>query len=169
MKPCPEFDLAISLRSTDALEPDEARRLEAHLAGCAACRAEAARADEVLLLAKLPPVDDLERRAVRDLPARTVEALHASERRAGLGKRVVAGVLAAAAAAVVVLAPAVLHKGPAVPAPSAGEAAGGEEATWESPDLDVLWEDAQVVDFDSTATSTDASDGTSAAVAALDF
>jgi anti-sigma factor RsiW len=168
VNPCPEFDLAISLRSAGALEPDEARRLEAHLATCAACRAEAARADEVALLAKLPPVDDLERRAVRDLSTRTVEALHASERRAGLGKRVVAGVLAAAAAAVVVLAPAVLHKGPAAPAPSAVEAANGAEATWESPDLDVLWEDAQVVDFDSTSAES-ASDGTSAAVAAIDF
>ena len=51
--------------------------------------------------------------------------------------------------------------------PSAVEAASGAEATWESPDLDALWEDAQVVDLDSTAS--DASDGTNAAVAALDF
>lgn len=169
MNPCQDFELAISLRSTGALDRAEADALDLHLAGCEACRAEAARASEVLALAKLPPVDERERRALRDLPGRALDALHASERRRGLGKRVTVGVLAAAAAVALVLAPAVLHKSPT--APTAEELAAMTEAAWEAPDLDDLWEDAQLVDLDASAlaSSDDGTGGSDAALDAMDF
>ncbi len=160
MKTCEDLALLLSLRAAGALDPAEAARVEAHLEGCPSCRAEAAEAAEALALAALPPPSEAERRAVRDLPARALEALHRSERRRGLGKRIAAGIAVAAAAVALVLAPAVLRKAP--PAPSAETAA----AAWEAPDLDTLWEDASVLDLEASATG---GDGADAAYAALDF
>lgn len=165
--PCAEFDLAISLRATGALDASEAMRLERHLEGCAACRAEAGRADEALGLLRLPPASEAERRVHRDLAESTVERLHRGERRAGLGKRVAAGLLAAAAAIVVVLAPAVLHRPPRVGPATATPAGAEEPAAWEVPDLDDLWDDAGVVELESSAAPDD--DHSDAALAALEF
>ncbi len=65
----------------------------------------------------------------------------------------------AAAAAALVLAPAVLRKAPTVPVAETA-------AAWEAPDLDTLWEDASVLDLEASATG---GDGADAAYAALDF
>jgi hypothetical protein len=167
--PCAEFDLAISLRATGALDAPEAARLERHLEGCAACRAEATRADEALGLLRLPPISEPERRVYHGLAETTVERLHRGERRASLGKRVAAALLAAAAAVAVVLAPAVLHRRPGVaPAPAGPAATAAEPAAWEAPDLDDLWEDAAVVELEAF-TSAAGADHADAALAALEF
>jgi anti-sigma factor RsiW len=163
VKTCEDFEVLVSLRAAGALDPDDAARLEAHLEGCPSCRAEAAAAAEALALAALPPLSEAERRALRDLPARTLDALRRTERRRGLGKRVLAGIAVAAAAAALVLAPAVLRKAPTAPTAPAAEAA----AAWEGPDLDALWDDAQILDLEASATT--GGDGADAAYAALDF
>jgi anti-sigma factor RsiW len=159
VKTCEDLALLLSLRAAGALDPAEAARVEAHLEGCPSCRAEAAEAAEALALAALPPPSEAERRAVRDLPARALEALHRSERRRGLGKRIAAGIAVAAAAVALVLAPAVLRKAPTAPVAETA-------AAWEAPDLDTLWEDASVLDLEASATG---GDGADAAYAALDF
>jgi anti-sigma factor RsiW len=160
VKTCEDFEVLVSLRAAGALDPDDAARLEAHLEACPSCRADAAAAAEALALAALPPPSDAERRALRDLPARALDALHRSERRRGVGKRIFAGIAAAAAAVALVLAPAVLRK---APTPPAAEAA----AAWEGPDLDALWDDAQILDLEASATS--GGESADAAYAALEF
>jgi predicted anti-sigma-YlaC factor YlaD len=167
---CRDLEVLVSLRASgapDALDPSEAARLDAHLATCAACRAELDASQAALSLARLPAPSDAERHAVRDLPARTLAALHAKDRRRGLGRRALvaaAGVAVAAGLAAAVIAPALFKKTPSLQV-SFAEAQPSE--TWQEPDLDTLWTDAQVVDFDASA-QTDG-DGTDAALAALEY
>jgi anti-sigma factor RsiW len=165
VKDCRALEVLLSLRAAGALDPAETARVEAHLASCPACRAEAAAAAEALSLARLPPPSAAERGAVRDLPARTLAALRRADRRRGIARRALAalaGAGVAAALAVAVIAPAVLRKAPVVPAPAAVE-----EAAWEEPDLDALWDDARVVDLETSART--GGDGAEAALAALDL
>ncbi|HEY6097876.1 MAG TPA: zf-HC2 domain-containing protein [Anaeromyxobacter sp.] len=166
---CRDYDVLVSLHAAGALDAAETARVEAHLAGCAACRAEAGELAAALSLAALPPASEAERRALADLPGRTIATLRRSERRRSFAKRVAVGFAAAAAAAALVLAPAVVRK--SAPAP-AGEAA----VAWRQPDLDALWNDASVLDLDSftLADGSDAAQGadetdTDAALAALDI
>jgi anti-sigma factor RsiW len=165
MTACREYDLSLSLRAAGALDPAEAARLEAHLEACPACRAEAEADAEVLSLAKLPPVSDAERRALADLPKRALAELRRSdglaERRRRLGKRIAFGIVAAAAAVIVMYAPG--RERP--PDPRAQAPVATADATWESPDLDTVWADAGVLDLSDSAED---GDGTDAAFAALD-
>lgn len=171
MNACRELELLVSLRASgapDALDAAEAARLDAHLATCAACRAELDAAAAALSLARLPPPSEAERRAMRDVPARTLAALHRKDHRRGIARRVVlavAGVGIAAGLASAVLAPALFEKTP--PSLAVTFAEQQKQEAWQEPDLDTLWADAQVVDFDASA-QTDG-DGTDAAVAAVDF
>ncbi len=135
MNACREIEVLVSLRATGALEPEEALRVEAHLAECPACRAEAEAEARVLELAKLPPPGAAEERAMRDLTGRTLEALRRSERRRFVGRRLVAGIAVAAAAGIALLAPAALRRNTTiVPEPPAAA-----QAAWEVPDVDTLW------------------------------
>ncbi len=181
MNACREFELLVSLRASgapDALDGPEAARLDAHLAACPACRAELDASSAALSLARLPPPSEAERRAVRDLPARTLAALRGRDRDRGLGRRALvgfAGVAVAAGLAVAVVAPALFRKPQGVPisfveSQPADPSQDGE--SWQGPDLDMLWSDAQVVDFDGSSSSAGSSDGdtsTDAALAALDY
>lgn len=167
MTTCKDFEPLLSLRAAGALAPAEAAPLEAHLAGCAACRAEAAACAEVLSLAKLPPPTEDERRATAGLAAGALAVLHRREGRTTSWKRTAAAVLAAAALLVAVLAPALLGKKPAAPPYGLGGGPSATAAVWEEPDLDALWSDAEVLELDgATASGSDASD---AAVASLDL
>lgn len=159
--PCRDFEVPLSLRAARALDPAEAERLEAHLAGCAACREEAAIADELVRLARLPPPSEEERVALAHLPARTLGALQRREARRGAGKRLLVGAAVAAAAALAVLAPAILRQAPRPVPPAQGTVA----AAWQEPDLDALWDDATLL----VETAADqGGTGTEAALAALD-
>ncbi len=165
MTACRDFDLLLPLHAAGALDPAEAARVEAHLASCALCRAEAAADAEALALAKLPPISEAERRAVADVPRRALAELHRSDRRRAGWKRAATAVAVAAAALLAVLSPAVLQKrAPQVPVPAAAVA-------WQEPDLDTVWEDAGVLDLDSSASSS--GDGTEtvsdAALTAVDL
>ena len=168
MTACKDFDLLLTLHATAALEPSEASRLEAHLAGCAACRAEAAQDAEALALAKLPPPSEAERRALADLPRRAVSALHRADRRRAGWKRAAAGIALAAAALLAVLAPTVLRRPPEPPPIQLAATA----LAWQEPDLDTIWDDSAVLDFGGAASasaSTSEGDATDLTLAAMDF
>lgn len=171
MNDCRDLEVLVSLRASrapDALDAAEAARLDAHLAVCAACRADLDASAAALSLARLPPPSEAERRAVRDLPVRALEALHRSDRRRGVARRALAGaagVAVAAGLAAAVVAPALFRKVPeSVPVLFAEDA---QELAWRQPDLDTLWSDAQVVVLDSSG-QTDG-DATEAALAALEY
>ncbi len=171
MNACRDVEVLLSLRASgapDALDAAEAARLDAHLATCAACRAELDASVAALSLARLPPASETERRALRDLPGRTLEAFHRGDRRRGLARRAlvaVAGVAVAAGLASALLSPALFRKAP--PGVAVQFAESQQQETWQEPDLDTLWSDAQVVDLDASAPAD--GEGTDAAVAALEF
>lgn len=159
---CRELEVALSLRAVGGLDAAEGARLEAHLAECPDCRAEAARDAELLGLAHLPPPSLLERRVLADLPARVAAELRPEEAalRAPASLRAVrhlgAGLLIAIGIAAIAIVPAVYRRqappdaaraGAAVEAVT-GTAAGAEMSAWEDPDLDALWQDAAVVTLD---------------------
>ncbi len=178
MSDCRDLEILVSLRASgapDALDAAEAARLDAHLASCAACRADLERSAAALSLASLPPASEAERRAGRDLPARTLAALRRGDRRSGIVRRAlvgVAGVAVAAGLAAAIVAPALFRKAPSVPVTFAAPQQGDEaQDGWQGPDLDTLWSVAQVVDFDSSSSSaqSDGDTSTDAAVAALDY
>jgi anti-sigma factor RsiW len=52
---CPAYEPLLLDRAAGALAPGDAGRLEAHLSGCAGCRAEGAAFADVLDLVRLPP------------------------------------------------------------------------------------------------------------------
>jgi anti-sigma factor RsiW len=171
MKNCQDMDLLLSLRAAGALDPDDAARLEAHLASCEACRGEADARAEALLLAKLPPPSQAERHATASLAKDTLARLRRDEHRAAGLKRFGVGFAAAAALALVVLAPAMIGKKPVPPQDSvAANSAASDSAddTWQTPDIDTLWSEADVLDVSngSSSTSYDVGD---AAMAAVDF
>ena len=167
MTACRDFELLVSLRAADALDPGDATRLEAHLASCAACRAEADADAEALRLARLPPPTDAELRATAGLARETLAELHRREGRSSSWKRAAAAFAAAAAVAVAVLAPAYLGRRPVhPPASSEAVASGTVAAAWQEPDLDTLWSDTGILDLDASGSSGDAAD---AAVGSLDL
>jgi anti-sigma factor RsiW len=157
---CKDREVELSLHAAGALAPDEAAGVLAHLDGCAACRAEVAASAEALALAALPPPTQEERSALDDLPERALDALRRSERRRGVARRLATALAAAAAAAAVFLAPAALRRAPIVPEEAVVVAA------WEGPDLDLLWEDAGIVDLEASASL--GGDHAAAALAAFD-
>jgi predicted anti-sigma-YlaC factor YlaD len=53
MRPCREMEPALYDRAAGALAPGDVARVEAHLAACPACRAEAELVEDALALAKL--------------------------------------------------------------------------------------------------------------------
>jgi anti-sigma factor RsiW len=163
---CKDFDLLLPLHAVGALEPDEASRVEGHLAQCAACRAHAAADAAALTLAKLAPPSDAERRALADVPRRALAELHRADSRRARWKRSLAGIAVAAAALLAVLSPAVLRH-PAQLPPDATAVSAEAEAVWEEPDLDTLWEDAGLVAVEAGAAAS--FDEADAAVAAVDF
>lgn len=156
---CRELEVALSLRAAGGLDAADRARLEAHLADCPACRAEAVRDEALLDLARLPPPTPLEHRALADLPARVAADLRpeAATLRAPAslraGRRLAAGLLVAVGIAALALAPIMIHRQrppAAAPAGTHGTAAAGAptaaaDAGWQEPDLDTLWQDAAVV------------------------
>jgi hypothetical protein len=148
---CAEHEVALSLLAAGALDGDEAARLEAHVQGCAPCRAVLADGRRALGLATLPPVTEAERRVLTGLAGRVRGELGRRDRRRTALSRVaiLAGVAAALLAAVA--SPVLLQKSASR---RAQERAAIEErlqelqamedararARWEPPDLDELYQ-----------------------------
>jgi len=166
---CRELEPLLAERAAGDLAPADAARLDAHLAGCARCRAEAAAFEQALGLARLPPPDDAERLAAAPLRAGALADIRRAERRRTFARAAATGFAVAAAAALFILAPAAFRdraRGRLLAAAGETSATGPyAEASWTSPDPDTLWEDAGVLDDDSN--SSDSAE-TDAALAALD-
>jgi anti-sigma factor RsiW len=130
MRPCHEMETLLYDRAAGALGPEETPRLEEHLDACPACRAELARVEEALALARVPPFDPPAPRAQPDLASSTLALFRRGRQRRVTVAALAAGALAAAAAGTLALAPALYSpsRRPAEPAPAAAPA-------W-SPDVD---------------------------------
>lgn len=155
MTACADWLPLLTDRAAGEVAAGDAARLEAHLAGCAACRAEGEALAEVLSMAALPPPAQAERDALTGL----AEAVRLEQRRTELrGRpplRVAAALLAVAAAVAFLVAPAFSHR-TTVDAPAARLAAA--PAGWEPPDADELW----------TASDLASDDGSTAAMSGAD-
>ena len=137
-RPCPGFEPLLLDRAAGLLDPVGEARLERHLAGCPACRAEAEAVALALSLAALPPPSAAERAAVGQGAREALHRLRADRRRRRLAGGVLLAVAASAAFAVAV--PWVLLSSHAPVAPPV--AATG----WELPDLDAAWAAAAAAD-----------------------
>lgn len=158
MTACRDQALAVSMHAAGALEGAEAAALERHLAACAACRAEAARAASLLSAARLPPPGEAELRALDGLAESTSAALAARRpaartlRALGTGRRLGLGLLAVAAAAALVIVPIAVRQ--RLPGRAAAPAVATEAADrWQEPDLDTLWQDTEVLSLEETSSS----------------
>jgi anti-sigma factor RsiW len=165
---CQDFDVLITLRATGALDDDESKRLDLHLAACARCRAEAEQDAAVLRQARLPGPGDAERRATASLARSTLAELHRREGRTTSLKRAGVALAAVAAILVAVLAPAffgrkVVHPSPGL-SPVDASATAAATSTWE-PDLDTVWSDTAILDEEASASAYDVADS----VASLDL
>jgi predicted anti-sigma-YlaC factor YlaD len=156
MTPCADWLPLLSDRAAGELAAAEAQRLDTHLAGCAACRAEAEALDAVLSMAALPPTAPAEREALTGL----AEAVRLEQRRAELRRRAplryAAAALAVAAAVAFLVAPAFTRRAPEVG--TAVQLAAAAAAAWEAPDADEIW----------NASDLAADDGSSAAMSSAD-
>jgi anti-sigma factor RsiW len=118
-KSCSELGPLLAEMASGPLSLADQARVADHLAGCDACRAEAARLERAVRLARVAPAGAAEEALARDL-ARSV--LAEARPRARRAWRLA---LAAAAGAAVVLAVTLL---PPRHRPEAGKPAGGPEA-----------------------------------------
>lgn len=128
MTSCKDFDLFIAERASGTLAPEDARKLDFHVATCARCTAELAAFQRLFDQARLPPITDAERQALAGLSAAALADLQG----APIGKaffRIFS--LAVAAAAVVVL----IANGVIIPN---ARRAQREAAAWTEPDVDAL-------------------------------
>jgi hypothetical protein len=144
--PCPGFEPLLLDRAAGLLDPIGDARLDRHLAGCPACRAEADAIGLALSLAALPPASAAERAAVGQGAREALDRLRADRRR----RRLAGGVLLAmaASAAFAVAVPWVLLSRQAPAGPPAAVAA---VPAWELPDLDAAWDAAAAADPDALA------------------
>ena len=170
MSACRDLELLVSLGAAGALSPEESARLDAHLSGCAACRADFEASAKALGLARMPPPSRAEQRLVAELPERMIEEVRRGDRRRGLGRRFVLAASIAAVFAVALLLPARLGVREGVE-PRAVQEAGtggsaqtelataatpGSTSTWQEPDIDTVWQETDLVDF---ADDTDTASG----------
>jgi anti-sigma factor RsiW len=140
---CPAFEPLLLDRAAGAIDPADRARLERHLDGCPACRAEADDVARALSRAALPPLADQEREAVAR-GGREALVRHRSGRRRLAGGLVLA---IAASAAFAVAVPWYLLARHAAPLPRAVSAG----VAWELPDLDAVWAATSLADPDDAA------------------
>ncbi|HEY7726344.1 MAG TPA: zf-HC2 domain-containing protein [Anaeromyxobacteraceae bacterium] len=117
---CRDLGPLLAEMATGPLGAADRAAVDAHLGGCQACRAEAARMEEALRLARVAPAGAAEEALARDL-ARSVLAQARPRARAGAWRLA----LAAAAGAAVVLAVSLV---PPRTGPAAGGSGEGPEA-----------------------------------------
>jgi Putative zinc-finger len=110
MSACRDFEPLLLQRASQTLTPEDSVLLEKHLAGCAACAAEAQAFAQALSLAKLPPLSVVERTSLHGLALSALAAWHRAERDRTLIRRAALGLTAAAALAAVAIAPSLARK-----------------------------------------------------------
>ncbi|HSN92379.1 MAG TPA: zf-HC2 domain-containing protein [Anaeromyxobacteraceae bacterium] len=143
MTTCREWDALLPLHAEGVLDPAEAARLDAHLSGCAGCRAGLEAYAGALSLARLPPLSEAERAAASGLAGSVLAAHGRSERRRRFARRGLLGLSAAAAVAAAAVAPSLLRPSPAPPSDPTLVA----DAGWQEPDLDEIWDATDVIDW----------------------
>ncbi len=171
MTACVEVEALLAERASGELAPEEAARLEEHLPGCSRCRAELAAYEDVFALAKIPasvgplPLEGGESgrgsRAPKDLATSTLAAWKLRQRQRKTALALGAGFMAAAAAALFALSPALLS-----PRTQHAQPATAVATAWE-PDVDGVVEASAVLDSASSDTS-DSISTEDAVLAALD-
>jgi anti-sigma factor RsiW len=140
MTACTSHEPLLLERTCGTLDDAAAARLDAHLATCAACRAEAAALEEVLALVALPPPSAADRRALDGLSETLRPAPPPTAwRRSWSSFRGGAMALAAAAAALLVILGYPLLS--SSPAPDRGALASAQPSTeaWREPDAADGW------------------------------
>ena len=157
--PCSAFETLLLDRAAGSLDAAASARLEAHLAGCEGCRAEAAAVEAALAAARLPPPSEAEQRALARAEAATLRhwrGAEGSRRNRSLLQGFSAGLAVAAAAAVLIAAPGTYRRvrdaragAVARVAAQASARANQADESWE-PDLDADWELAAVAVGDTT-------------------
>lgn len=118
MKACVEFEGLILDRAAGEISPEDDARLEAHQAGCKACRAAERETRQALEFAALPAPTAAELAALDGVAQGVRAALRAAEHRRIWMRGALAGLVAAAAAAVLFLWP---HKTPPAVQPTPAE------------------------------------------------
>jgi len=143
---CTGYATALADRAAGILPPVELARLERHLDGCPACRAEADLLAQALDLAALPPPPAAELAA---LAAGSREALVRERGRVREGRfarRMALAVAASAAFAVAVPWYLLSRHAPPVEPTAAPAAATVAVQEWDLPDLDAAWAATAAVD-----------------------
>jgi hypothetical protein len=121
----------VTARAAGAITPLDLRRLDVHLEHCERCRGDLASTEWALDVARLPPISDLERKALAHLPTRALTDLRRERVGTPIWKAFAVGFAAAAAIAVVIAAPTQV---PPRFTPPGSEAV----AAWQEPDPDEL-------------------------------
>jgi anti-sigma factor RsiW len=124
--PCAEFQPLVSAHAAGALDTPNVRRLEHHLAECERCREDLANTQAAFDLARLPPITEVERRALVNLPATALTELRRDRVGTPIWRAFAAGFVAAAAIAAVIA-------GQTQVTPPA-ESPAAQIAAWEEPD-----------------------------------
>jgi len=135
--PCRDWEPLLLGRVSGELDAAEERRLDLHLSGCAACRAELSALGEALALAELPPVSEGERAV---LAGAERSALAEWKRRLRRRRSLAAGAAALAVAAAAIafaVSPGLVRRTPLVEVPA---------VAWQPPDLDEAWSEAAIAD-----------------------
>ncbi len=139
-RPCPAFEPLLLDRAAGLLDDAGGVRLDRHLEGCPACRAEAAAIALALSLATLPPVPAAERSELGQGGRETLLRLRVDRSRRRFAAQVMLAVAASAAFAVAVPWWLLSRHAPVAPAAAVAAATVEPAGTeWELPDLDAAW------------------------------
>jgi hypothetical protein len=136
-RPCPPFEPLLLDRAAGLLDDAGCVRLDRHLEGCPACRAEAAAIALALSLATLPAVPAAERAELGQGARETLLRFRADRGRRRFASRLLLAVAASAAFAVAVPWWLLSRHVPVAPPAAVAAALAGTE--WELPDLDAAW------------------------------
>jgi anti-sigma factor RsiW len=110
MSACRDQEELLTLHAAGALEPEDEARVRAHLASCAACRAELDAQREVLGFVALPPPSAREEALLAALPRTTADAWLSTQLRQAARMRTAGALMAAAAVVLLALGPMVQRR-----------------------------------------------------------
>ncbi len=173
MTTCPAYEPALLDRAAGILDDDAVRRLESHLATCAACRAEADVLDRALSMAALPAPTVAERLAVSTGAGEAIRRMRSETRDRRFARGMIVAVAASAAFAVAVPLWLLTHHDAhraANPMAAAGATHSEGADVWAPPDLDAVWAATAIATADDGGAGTTdvAGDDAATTVAAAD-
>jgi anti-sigma factor RsiW len=133
MKPCPDYEVLLTLHAAGALEPAEQAPVQAHLATCAGCQNELRQLTGVLGQVALPPPSPLVEARQEALPRQVVGRWRREQVKQAVRLRNGGALMALAAAVTLVLTVTLPGRGPspAEPLSTAGVAAAEGDTLFE--------------------------------------